>query len=50
METSSELVWFFSSEGTAQLSYWTGTVKLHKVLNINLKDNKTELSESSHGR
>lgn len=35
MEASGEVVWFFPSEGAAQLPDGT-TVKLHKMLNINL--------------
>ena len=35
MKASGKVVWFFPSEGAAQLPDWT-TVQLHKMLNINL--------------
>lgn len=42
METPSEVVWFFSSEGAAKLPDWT-TVELHKMLNIDLRKTLTTI-------
>lgn len=50
MKAPCELVWFFSSEGATQLSYRTGTVQLHKVLNINLSKTKRCVKEKSSHR
>ena len=50
METPCKLMWLSSSKGTAQFPYWTRTVELHKMLNINLQGNKGVLIQRKDHR